>query len=737
MKKNYLVAFLLFIFPIVGIYAQTYSGGTGTAQNPFKISTKLDLNTLCTSEHHWHLHFELDNDINIQPMDYQSGGAFYNDGDGFQTIGYFFMGESEMEMEEAYFTGSFDGKGYKISGVVINMSAKSMYKGFFGCVSNATISNLNLENISVTETGEWGERTGALVGEAGNSTITKCSVISGSVTGVTAVGGLVGSAYQMTITESSSNANVNCSNIYCGGLIGIFNWSNISDSYSGGNVNGSSSIGGLIGYVAYVGGGFGSNVTNCYARGLVSNVSHSGGLIGQNPHSPLNVTNSFWDNQTTGKATSVGGGTGLGTDDMKDESTFTNVGWDFEEIWKMDETGSGYPVFLWHPEQNTSPITKVSHPTCGGFVQSLDDLIYCDPVSGAKNYQWRWEAEEFSVTVSRQAIYNDFKAKMVPGIQNNTTYTVYVRARTDEGWGNFGEACQVHIVGVPETKLQGDCNGMLVSNAENLIYCDAVPGAQNYEWRWVNLNDESVYVRQRNAIYNDFKPSTMLPDIEVGATYLVSVRARVNNVWGEYGDECPITMPSVGLTQVQGTWCNRSLNRLYLTIRTQSVAGATNYQWEWTNTSTNETYTRSRGNVLNDFSTRWVPDFANGQTWSVRVRARANGLWGEYGNACLIHTPPAAMWQNGDNDMASQEMEENLGEPVMKIYPNPSNGEAVRIMMHDISHDTEAIITIYDAYGRQVYSRQLTGIYAGEEVSIKRLARVVLWDVLCHSPSRV
>jgi hypothetical protein len=386
-----------------------------------------------------------------------------------------------------------------------------------------------------------------------------------------------------------------------------------------------------------------------------------------------------------------------------------------------------------------SPVeqTKVSNPTCGGNVQSLNDLIYCDAIDGAANYQWRWIGGDIDVTVNRQAIYNDFKAKMVPGIQNNTTYTVYVRARTDEGWGNFGEACQVHIVGVPETKLQGDCNGMLVSNAENLIYCDAVPGAQNYEWRWVNLNDESVYVRQRNAIYNDFKPSTMLPDIEVGATYLVSVRARVNNVWGEYGDECPITMPSVGLTQVQGTWCNRSLNRLYLTIRTQSVAGATNYQWEWTNTSTNETYRRSRGNVLNDFSTRWVPDFANGQTWSVRVRARANGLWGEYGNACLIHTPPAAMWQNGGNDMASQEMEENLGEPVMKIYPNPSNGEAVRIMMHDISHDTEAIITIYDAYGRQVYSRQLTGIYAGEEVSIKRLARVVLWDVLCYSPSRV
>jgi hypothetical protein len=736
MKKLYFII-LVSIFSFTEIKAQTYSGGDGTAQSPYQISTKSDLNTLCITKNHWNLHFELVNNIAIQSIDYQSGGAFFNSGDGFQTIGDVI--DDGMMGEWNGFTGSFNGNGNKISGVVINMSAKSMFKGFFGSVSNATISNLVLENISVTETAT--ERTGGLAGEASNSTITNCSVVSGTISSTAAAGSLIGSSYKNTISNCSSGASVNCSNIYCGGLVGYTGDGSISNSYSTGSVNGAGSIGGLVGYT-YANPGFSQNITNCYAVGQVSNVNSSGGLVGEVAccFGPTNVVGSFWDIQTTGQPTSAGG-TGLETPDMKNQITYNNANWDFNGVWLMGTENNGYPYLSWQTFDNNTPeptpLTKVSNPTCGGTVQSTNDLIYCDAVAGATNYQWRWVGGGIDETVSRQAIYNDFKAKMVPGIQNNTTYTVSVRALTSQGWGEFGESCSVEIIGVSNTQLIGCDQSM--TNAENLLRCTAVSGAQDYEWLWVyNMNPLEQYERKRNAVYNDFKPSTMFPGMRTGAFYTVYVRAKVNNIWGEYSAGCVVLTPSVADTRVQNTWCNRTLSQVFMTIKCNAVSGATDYEWEWSNNQMEISQTRRRGNVNNDFSTKWITDLGAGQTWHVRVRAKANGVWGNYSTVCTISTPGQALRlaENKPSKFDDVELEEEivmyeeLSENEtdyalvdsdlysMVLYPNPSNGEQVRIAFGGITKESKAVVNIYDVYGKQVYRKQLNKVVNGDILTV-------------------
>jgi hypothetical protein len=382
-----------------------------------------------------------------------------------------------------------------------------------------------------------------------------------------------------------------------------------------------------------------------------------------------------------------------------------------------------------------SPVepTKVSNPTCGGTIQSINDLIYCNAVVGATNYQWRWVGGGIDEIVSRNSSYNDFKAKMVPGIQNNTMYTVYVRALTSQGWGNFGEACQVNVIGVQNTKLTGNCEGQQISNADNLIYCDAVSGAQDYEWIWINMDEpQAPYERKRSAVYNNFKPSTMFPDMLPGTNYQVAVRARVNNVWGEYSQYCPITSPIVGSTRVQNTWCNKTLSQLFLTIKCSAVSGATDYEWEWTNMATETTQVRRRGNVNNDFSTKWISGFAEGQTWQVRVRAKANGMWGSYGTICVISTPAPQSWVAQSNSINFDETNEEVMDDLsmsedkawMMVYPNPSSGEQIKIVFNGIENELKAVVNIYDVYGKQVYRKQLNRVFEGYEITFNNFGEL-------------
>ncbi len=144
------------------------------------------------------------------------------------------------------FTGTYDGNGYKISGLVINRGSEEEI-GLFGYTDGATLTNIAIVNAVVT--GE--DFVGGLVGKANNT------IISNSYTKAAVVG---------TGTATFNNC--------VGGLVGWSIESTISNSYTTGNVSGGDGVGGLIGADT------GSTITNCYARGSVEGNAGVGGLIG-------------------------------------------------------------------------------------------------------------------------------------------------------------------------------------------------------------------------------------------------------------------------------------------------------------------------------------------------------------------------------------------------------------------------------------------------------------------------
>lgn len=108
-------------------------------------------------------------------------------------------GLSIFTSETTAFIGSFDGNGHTISN--ITLSAKT-YSGIFGYAKDATIKNVNLQNISLKVTTSV-RQAGALVGLMRNTTVEDVSLDG------------------FTLTTSSDNATTSTSDLNIGSLVGL------------------------------------------------------------------------------------------------------------------------------------------------------------------------------------------------------------------------------------------------------------------------------------------------------------------------------------------------------------------------------------------------------------------------------------------------------------------------------------------------------------------------------------
>ncbi|MCH8567763.1 MAG: FG-GAP-like repeat-containing protein [Balneolales bacterium] len=334
--------------------------GGGIEENPWQITSLADLDRVRFDRE---AYFILSEDIDLSSATREADGEFWNDGAGWEPLG---TGSNR-------FTGTFDGNNHEITGVRIHRP-ETGYMGFLGAVSNATIKNLRLTNVTITGSRD----VGGLAGEL-NNVIVENVHVSGSVTATATwdSGGITGRMIEgSSILKSSTNVqvqggnstggisgfvangnsidqsyalgNVTATGDYTGGLVG-YNTGIISRSYALGNVSSSGNrVGGIIGYNLEAG-----TLEKSYAAGSISGNSETGGLIGLNQ---ANVSESFWDAETSGLPDgNTDGQQGLSTAFMKDIHTFTNAGWDFENVWAIrSDSLASYP-YLQNNMSETEP----------------------------------------------------------------------------------------------------------------------------------------------------------------------------------------------------------------------------------------------------------------------------------------------------------------------------------------------------------------------------------------------
>ena len=313
----------------------TFSGGSGTADDPYQISRVDDLIELA---YYYvgtgNIYFMMTQDIYFPA-----------------SVAMPSIGQPE-DSAIGWFGGVFDGNGYTIH----NMGIKTESNGLFlRTTSSAVIKNLYLENVNLTLPGENEYGIGILVGW-NEGTINDCYVNG-------------------TLETSSSS----CSGMAIGGLVGM-NFGSINRCYTQGkfilnSMELDNGIGGLVGSNCGAE-GYEGIITDCYSTMDIEAMDYifprySGGLVGinesgqiihchfagkfrGNDDSSTNVpggltglifyntpiTESFWDINRSG-CNSNGGGTGLTSEEMADKSNFT--GWDFTDTWQMSDS-YGYPI---------------------------------------------------------------------------------------------------------------------------------------------------------------------------------------------------------------------------------------------------------------------------------------------------------------------------------------------------------------------------------------------------------
>ena len=314
-----------------------FAGGSGTALNPYKITTAQHLENM---ELYPAAHYILTGNITLTSAE-QGQSNF-----------------TPLFDDETMFTGTFDGNGYTISNLTI-YNTDTFYTGLFACIGeDGKVFDLTLESVHLQGTNYIGGVAGYALGAVTNCTVTgeiaylsqntygvflggiagraendlngctaEVAITANEVGGTTYAGGIAGyCAYNMqsvesvltlvsrsavTITQAEGNNNT----VYAGGIFGYAaERLKLQDCFAEGNINVATTYynsysyaGGLVGVFNY-----GSNtLTNCYATGnIVINTqrfySYTGGLVGCFSSGSNTLTNCYATGDVSG-SNQVGG----------------------------------------------------------------------------------------------------------------------------------------------------------------------------------------------------------------------------------------------------------------------------------------------------------------------------------------------------------------------------------------------------------------------------------------------
>lgn len=191
-----------------------YSGGSGTKEDPWVISTVDDLQKLAKTvndgEDYNGKYFIQDTDLDLMGITWEPIG--YTDGD-------------------YYFSGHYDGKNHSISNATstgkVDEDGQATV-GIFGCIKEGSVSNLHVKNANFSANGKGGySLAGGIAGITFDSVITNCSVENSSFEGKkeytgnnACVGGITGYSAYGRFSNCASENNKISSQTYAGGFVG-------------------------------------------------------------------------------------------------------------------------------------------------------------------------------------------------------------------------------------------------------------------------------------------------------------------------------------------------------------------------------------------------------------------------------------------------------------------------------------------------------------------------------------
>ncbi len=352
--------------------AAPYSGGDGTAETPYLLSTAEDLATLANTQADWDKWFILTADVDMKstPLAKPIGSR------------------------PAPFTGVFDGGRHSIRGLAANdTGVTSTPFGLFGVVGlPAVVERLRLIAPSIKTSGNGS--IGALAGEvAKGATIQQCSVEGGSVStpASNAAGGLVGDNGG-TVRECYSTTSVTAFGL-AGALLGRS--TGLVENCTAAAAVTTLKVGTGTAAAGLAGADVGGTVRFCLALSPSVTGARVAGLVGY--ASPTTkISNSVcnkvaaravenWPADVPGSAWCEEAG------NLASSAFFTDLGWDLQGIWFMDVdglrlrwVGGGLTAVAKGPSGTVQP-----DPQTGLARIALDGTQSSDPDGNELQYSWK------------------------------------------------------------------------------------------------------------------------------------------------------------------------------------------------------------------------------------------------------------------------------------------------------------------------------------------------------------
>ena len=378
-----------------------FAGGSGTEADPYLVETKEHLNNV---RNDLDAHYKMIADIEFSAADFAVGGDFYNNGTGWKPIG---SGTTNKS-----FTGVFDGNGYSVKNIIINIqSEQTVFAGLFN-TNSGTIKNLGIEDGHISI--KYGS-AGAVSGRNNNGIVENCfntcDIKIENETGSTSLGGIVGVVNSGTV-KNCYNTGYIYSTDSAGGIAGT-NSGLIQDCFNTGYIR---AINGDDSY-SYAGGISGTNhniIQSCYNVGYITSERAGGAISGllvdlSNPDAKF-INCYYLNNVSSGEEYGDEGAIKCTSEHLQSQNTFS--GFDFENVWRMP-TGSDctYPELITNSInfiQKVQGISIVSLPYKTEYYVGLEDF----DISGAKIAKIYNDGtvEEIDVTPSMVSGYDKTKA---------------------------------------------------------------------------------------------------------------------------------------------------------------------------------------------------------------------------------------------------------------------------------------------------------------------------------------
>ena len=176
--------------------------------------------------------------------------------------------------------------------------------------------------------------------------------------------------------------------------------------------------------------------------------------------------------------------------------------------------------------------TNLVTTSCGAVAQ-LSTNLFAKGVTGATSYTFKFVNNSTSAVIETASPYNYINGTKA-GCAYGTAYTVYVKATTPEGMGEYkATGCTVTYSSMPNTQLTSTyCNQSLAS-VKTRIFCKAVSGATGYDWLFTGATVPGGTVTKHTS-------SNFTSPYNAGCTNNApgSISVAVKATGGNYSNSC-------------------------------------------------------------------------------------------------------------------------------------------------------------------------------------------------------